>query len=625
MKTTKRFKYAFVFTLVLFAAGNAFGQVWKQMGPYGGTVDGFLFHGPPNVVFAQCDRTVYRSLDGGLKWKRLSVSGTARIHPRQNRLIAFDRLNLYASDSLGLLWRRISVFREFYPFDIQFDLHNASKLYMLAQQNDSKVLFLISRDGGILWESGSTTNLPLRIDGAALQVDSAGKVWALVDRSSIYEFDPVRQVWNSASEGLPCCNNARSMFSVAGSPGVMWSAGERGIFKTVDGGRTWQILTTGNIWSLAQDPGDASTVYAAGPRAVDRPRGYALRTTDSGATWSNLHVSQKASYLSVSVDPRDSRIVFLGAEDVGVMRSVDHGKSWVQSNDGIDAREVLGVFPRKGVIYAYTDRQLLLTRDRGLTWQQTSLGNIVGRVEGLSAHPFDESIIAGYGGDSTFLSNDAGTSWRRLDKNISGGILFHPKNPRVLYSIFSRQASKTTDFGNTWRRLNDVPLMVTCCIESFDISRSNPPLLFVGADDGFIYRSRDDGVSWIRLVQPTVWPVYEIAVNPKNPDIIYAETSTGTSDVNLRPALLGSFDGGRNWTILEDSIQRIRVNPINPAELFSFEFYYPIVSTDSGWNWKLYNDAGIPRDASITDLQVDPTDDRQLYISTTRGVFSLRR
>src|ERR1700732_2159683 len=109
------------------------------------------------------------------------------------------------------------------------------------------------------------------------------------------------------------------------------------------------------------------------------------------------------------------------------------------------------------------------------------------------------TVCVGTVGSGAFVSPDAGENWRRVMQGLWGesrvyGLTVHPEEPRTL---------------------------------------------FAGADDG-IYKSRDGGQSFERLHSPmNATQVWKIAVDPTDPDIIFAGT---------RPAaLFRSQDGGRNW------------------------------------------------------------------------------
>ena len=93
------------------------------------------------------------------------------------------------------------------------------------------------------------------------------------------------------------------------------------------------------------------------------------------------------------------------------------------------------------------------------------------------------------------------------------------------------------DGGNTWNRVRD-GLTGESRVYGLTVHPAEPRTVFAGAEDG-IYKSRDGGQSFTRLDSPMSCEVWKIAIDPTDPDIIFAGT---------RPAALyRSTDGGRNW------------------------------------------------------------------------------
>src|SRR5204863_136644 len=104
---------------------------------------------------------------------------------------------------------------------------------------------------------------------------------------------------------------------------TVYAATGVGIEKSVDGGMTWQLMTSGydggstwmpsnsgidsvTVWALAVDPENAQTVWAAGPAG-------AFRSTDGGTTWERRSSGLAANITDVAIDPADSRTLFASA------------------------------------------------------------------------------------------------------------------------------------------------------------------------------------------------------------------------------------------------------------------------------------------------------------------------
>jgi len=108
------------------------------------------------------------------------------------------------------------------------------------------------------------------------------------------------------------------------------------LFKSVDGGGSWkptglnETATGASITSLAIDPRNTGTVYAATDSTFTGGRPGALwKTTNGGASWENLFPSSSTNFHAVIVNPQNPSIVYAGT-DTGVLASADGGANWTQ-------------------------------------------------------------------------------------------------------------------------------------------------------------------------------------------------------------------------------------------------------------------------------------------------------
>ncbi len=95
-----------------------------------------------------------------------------------------------------------------------------------------------------------------------------------------------------------------------------------GIFKSLDGGQTWENTTDGlehtDFWACAIDPGNPERMYAG-----ESSGGGVLRSTDGGQTWSQINDGlQDLRVFSLAVDPANPKIIWAGTESKGVFRMV---------------------------------------------------------------------------------------------------------------------------------------------------------------------------------------------------------------------------------------------------------------------------------------------------------------
>src|SRR5262245_59932582 len=127
--------------------------------------------------------------------------------------------------------------------------------------------------------------------------------------------------------------------------------GNRGLYKTVDGGSNWVAVNEGltcpvcqSISCVSIDPSRRQTIYACAYDAVSVGNGGVFRSDDGGMTWTSasdgLRTWGSRMVWDLLVDPRDSRHVYIATDD-GVYQNHGGGESWLPMNEGMSA---LGTF-----------------------------------------------------------------------------------------------------------------------------------------------------------------------------------------------------------------------------------------------------------------------------------------
>ncbi|HWS17815.1 MAG TPA: hypothetical protein VN223_07360, partial [Candidatus Elarobacter sp.] len=175
---------------------------------------------------------------------------------------------------------------------------------------------------------------------------------------------------------------------------------------------------------------------------------------------------------------------------------------------------------------------------------------------------------------------------------------------------------RSKDAGKTWEIVAELHGK---SLRALSISASNPKILVVGALDG-IYRSRDGGHDFERISPANhaeIKNIESIAIDPVNPDVIYA----GTWHLPWK-----TEDGGKTWHsikkgVIDDSdVFSIVIDPSQPANLFISACSGIYRSDSAGELFRKIQ--GIPYSARRTRmLQMDPTDHNVVYAGTTEGLW----
>ncbi len=424
-----------------------------------------------------------------------------------------------------------------------------------------------------------------------------------------------------------------------------------GVFKTTDGGQTWQPLTD-RLPSLAVkclllDPKNPETIYA-GTGEGNFGYGFAvgrgvMKSTDGGQTWT---LSEPfTDYVNrLAIDPRQTNTVFAATND-GVFKSTDAGATW---RAVLRSRMVFDLSldhenPRV-LLAAVWDQQwtnpiengIWRSVDAGETWARIEAGlpagDRIGRVS-LARAPSDSMVV--YAGvsqlsDTTmgiFRSDDGGLTWSQLPDTPSycgnfcwytNELTVHPTDTETVFAGGIR-LWKSTDGGNTWA-LSDTGVHVDH--HALAISRRNPNVVFDGSDGG-VHRSEDGGAAWIGMnLGLQISQFYAIGHAASNPALFYGGTQDNGT---LRSVGASSFQqvvGGDGMVTLVDPTDAqfvyaeaqfgfLRRSIDGGLTFLNLSSDSPVFSTDR-FNW-------------VAPFTLDPSNPRVLYFGTHRLYKSTNR
>jgi len=313
------------------------------------------------------------------------------------------------------------------------------------------------------------------------------------------------------------------------NPNVVWvGTGEpqnrqsspwgNGVYRSMDGGRTWAHLgleATHHISRIAVHPRDPDVAYVAavGHLWASNPERGVYRTTDGGVTWNLiLFVDEHTGAIDLAMDPNDPETLFAamyqrqrrawgfngGGPGSGIYRTVNGGESWVELTEGLPEGD-------KGRI--------------GLDIYRRDGSFVCALVEADARGP-GESF--GDGDDDTrngvYCSTDRGDTWEHRSTTNNrpmyySQIRIDPNDPERIY-LGGSDLFRSSDGGRTFT--NDAADGVHLDHHALWIDPANSEHLILGSDGG-VSVSHDRSDNWYQFRNLPIGQFYEIGVDMREP------------------------------------------------------------------------------------------------------------
>ncbi len=449
------------------------------------------------------------------------------------------------------------------------------------------------------WRLEGPGNIGARVNTIAVNPLNENIIYAGYSRGGVFKTENGGNTWLPIFDGQNNLNignialnpsNPNEVFVGTGDVNIggYYSVGN-GIWKSPDGGQTWQSLgleQTRVVSRIIVHPTDANVIYAGtmgAPYEKNNNRGL-YKSTDGGQTWSqSLFVSDSSGIIDLVMDPfdpntlyasswnrmRTNKVNFVSGPDAKIFKTTDGGSTWTALTQGLPT-DVMGRIglaisaQTPGLVFAsYTDTDSQLydvykSTNGGSSWTAMNTW----------ATNFDTGILGGFG-------------W------YFGQLRVNPQDDSDVF-VLGVGMQRTLDSGGDW--FNAIDWQIS------DVHADKHDLVFTPAGnmllgtDGGIYKSSDQGSSWVKIENIAATQFYRVAYNPHSPDMYYG----GAQD---NGTLVGDYTSVNSWQRIYggDGFQA-RFHPTDP-NIFFVEYQNGALNatTDGGQS---FNDATLGIDGA---------------------------
>lgn len=646
-----------------------------------------------NILYIGTEGGLYKSSDSGETWSK-KVNGfipsggslsypvkAIAIDPNNSRVIyagigeahgnayvyhttTYERYSqgqIYKSTNGGETWQLINtgpdrIETPAYIYELAVSPANPDIIFATTEKG-----FYKSTDGGVNWQRRQTGIPYDDVRGLAMHPSNPDVIYITVWtpqnpwQGGVFKSTDGGETWTAKNQGLKHRNDGTGHLT-SNYPEVIidpqnhniiytgdWAYGAYGPQKSMDGGETWTgliIYKAGKWQNIDIRPYGSVDISALAISNLNQNLVYfgtsmcVFKTEDAGGNWIAAHTEEagldvwqtrgieNTCLLDIAVDPNNSDTVYFGYEDIGLLKSEDGGISFKKLRQGMDK-----YYPDITSIAFDPDNSSILY------------------IAGHPGNSFSEAVV--------MKSIDAGNIWSIIGNGASGlplagaiwsQIVIDPQSPREARTLYVAKYGygvyKSINGGMTWFAINN-GLPANLNVRALAIDPENPGILYLGIymkgqngidEYGGVFKTENGGSNWRRIDNYKLINLWDLAVNPRNPLIVYAAVSQHWDAANHKTFQGGVFrstDGGETWqqVLNNKHIYSLTINPQNPNIIYAATMDYPYKddymsagiyrSTDGGNNWEIVtNELPI---TNIYDVTIAPSDPVVIYIGTAGG------
>jgi len=616
---------------------------------------------------------VYKSEDGGDTWKHMGLAGTHTIprivvHPANPDIVYVaasghewtndEYRGLYKTTDGGESWERILFLTDQTGvIDLVMDPSDPNTLYAATWQrirlrwNDPRNQSTYggsgiykTTDGGENWT---------QINEGLPEPRYRGRIGIDISRSNpdvLYAFVDNYETAREAPE------EATDAYGLPQGPVIRGAT----VYRSDNGGTSWarsseyepymEGLSGTYGWVFGQirvDPNNEDKIYVMG---------LGLNVSeDRGRTFRSLR-GMHSDHHGLWIDPANSNYL-VNVNDGGVAVSYDAGANWRPFYDNLPLAQFFNIAHDMGSPFRVYGSVQDHGSYRGVVDLSRGRGNIPavefdgapgGEGSSHAVDPTDPDIVYSAGFYGTFQRTNMATGETAAlvprpgpgEPNYRGQwvapFIISPHNPRIIYHGMNF-LFRSLDRGDSWERISpdltyndpakygDIPYQTI-----FSISESPFQFgqIYVGTDDGRVWRTDDGGKNWKEIERGLPYEkwVAELVASRYNHGTVYM-AQNGKRDDDFAPYLWKSTDFGETWTSIlanlpSGPVNFIKEDPKNPAVLYVGTDLGMYVSLNGGGEWLALPGGDLPT-TFFHDAIIHPVEDILVAATHGRGVWAM--
>ena len=431
--------------------------------------------------------------------------------------------------------------------------------------------------GGFSFRSVGPAFMSGRIADIAIDPNNENVWYVAVGSGGVWKTTNAGTTWKPLADKQPYYSTGAITLDPNNSQTVWLGTGENvggrhvgighGMYLSRDGGKTWKnkgLKKTEHISKIIVHPSDSNTVWVAaqGPLWSSGGERGLYKTTDGGATWrQTMNLDEWTGVTDLLIDPRDPNVLYAaswqrhrnvaaymgGGPGTAIYKSVDGGESWRKLKTGLPSSNMgkigLAISPMQpDVIYAAIE----LDRKKGGVYRSANAGESWKKMSdtvsgGTGPHYYQELVASPHHFDRIYLmnvrvlvsengGNDFYTMKESNKHSDNHAMVFKANDPNYILVGTDGGIYETFDDTENWKFVNNLPLTqfyklaVDDAYPFYNIFGGTQDNNTQGGPSQTFNRNGISNADWFVLLGGDG---HQPATEPGNPDIVYAQSQQG--------------------------------------------------------------------------------------------------